>query len=365
MTEPEMILPDYAGNATISVMPALTWGVPSQTIPEEVARADRIVLLVLDSLGWVQMQERPELTPNLNVMSGGSATTTAPSTTATALTSISTGMAPGEHGIVGYRFPAGGSVMNVLRWTTAAGDHRDVVPPTSVQVGAPLGGGSWEIVGDRSFAGSGFTSAYLGNAPYHGIWHPSSLVAETLRLFEQGHSRIYTYYDGLDHVAHVHGFSGQHFNLELKFCDWLVGEMMRAVPAGTAVVVTADHGQVEAPTIVPVADSCRRLLRSRSGEARFRWLHAKPGASDELLAAATEAHRDQAWVRSKEQIIDEGWFGPTVSGEAQDRLGDVALVAHAMVGFDDPGEPHTDRLVGRHGSLTEAEMLVPVLHTVV
>ena len=69
-------------------------------------------------------------------------------------------------------------------------------------------------------------------------------------------------------------------------------------------------------------------------------------------------------MRTQEQVIDEGWFGPTVSHDARSRLGDVALVAHELIGFDDPGEPHADRLVGRHGSLTEAEMLVPVLHHV-
>lgn len=364
MTEPKMILPNYGGRSNISVVPALTWGVPSETIPEDVARADRVVLLVLDSLGWVQMQERPELTPNLNRMNGDSATTTAPSTTATALTSISTGMTPGEHGLVGYRFPAGGSVMNALRWTTPSGDHRGVVPPSSVQVGPPLGGGSWDVVGDRMFDGSGFTAAYLGDAPYHGVWHPSSLVAETVRLLDEGQQRVYAYYDGLDHVAHVHGFAGQHFNHELKFCDWLVGEMLDSVPEGTAVVVTADHGQIDAHEIVAVSKSCGPMIRNRSGEARFRWLHASPGAAADLLDTATEAHSDQAWVRSREQVIDEGWFGPTVTPEARERLGDVALVAHAPIGFDDPGEPHTDRLVGRHGSLTEAEMLVPVLHAI-
>ena len=364
LTEPKMVLPDYGGHSTISIMPALTWGVSSPTIPDEVAGAERVVLLVLDSLGWVQMQERLNLVPHMSSMGGGPATTTAPSTTASALTSISTGVAPGEHGIVGYRFPAGGAVMNALRWTTPAGDHRQIVEPSSIQVAPTLGGGQWDIVSDRQFEGSGFTNAYLGTGPYHGVWHPSSLVAETVRLFEEGHKRVYTYYDGLDHVAHVHGFTGQHFNLEMQFCDWLVGALLNAVPAGTAVVITADHGQIQAPEIVRVSRDVMSLAANRSGEPRFRWLHAKPGATDELAAAATEDHGDQAWVRTKEQVIDEGWFGPTVSPEAASRLGDVALVAHAPIGFDDPGEPHANRLVGRHGSLTEAEMLVPVLHAV-
>ena len=359
---PQMVLPDFGGRSTISVLPALTWGVPSETIPDEIASAERIVVLVLDSLGWVQMQERLDLIPNLAGMGGGAATTVAPSTTAAALTSISTGGAPGEHGIVGYRFPAGGSVMNALRWSSPSGDHRSIVSPHSVQVAPTLCGGSWDVVGDKQFIGSGFTSAYLGDGPYHGVWHPSSLVAETRRLLDEGQNRVYTYYDGLDHVAHVHGFAHEHFNLELAFCDWLVGAMLEAVPSGTAVVVTADHGQIDAPDMVRVSPECLALTANRSGEPRFRWLHAKPGATDDLASAALETHGDQAWVRTKEQVIDEGWFGPTVTDDAANRLGDVALVAHAPVGFDDPGEPHAARLVGRHGSLTEAEMLVPVVH---
>jgi predicted AlkP superfamily pyrophosphatase or phosphodiesterase len=362
---PEPMLPDFGGASTISIMPALTWGVQSSTIPDEVAGADRVVLLVLDSLGWEQLEERRSLVPNLNRLDGASATTVAPSTTAAALTSISTGVPPGEHGIVGYRFPAGGAVMNALRWTTVAGDHREVVSPSDIQPVPTLGGGDWDVVSDRQFVGSGFTDAYLGSAPYHGVWHPSSLVAETRAQLDRGSRRVYAYYDGLDHVAHIHGFAGSHFDLELQFCDWLVGAMLDALPTGTALVVTADHGQIDAPDLVPVHEECLSLTSVRSGEPRFRWLHALPGATEALAAAAQESHGDTAWIRTREQMLDEGWFGPTVTPEAASRLGDVALVAFAPIGFEDPAERHADRLVGRHGSLTSAEMLVPILHTIV
>jgi hypothetical protein len=43
------------------------------------------------------------------------------------------------------------------------------------------------------------------------------------------------------------------------------------------------------------------------------------------------------------------------------RLGDVALVAHAPIAFDDPADTGSYRLQCRHGSLTSAEMLVPLL----
>lgn len=361
MTSPELCLPDYGDGGTASIIPALTWGVPSALLADEVVSAPRCVVLVIDSLGWIQLQDRPERAPTMHAMSGGSARTAAPSTTATALTTISTGVPPGEHGIVGYRFPAGGAVMNALRWTTSAGDHRNNVSPRNTQPMPTLGGGSWDVVSDRQFAGSAFTEAYLGDAPYTGVWHPSSLVAATRERLDAGATHVYTYYDGLDHTAHVHGFAGSYFDLELEFCDWLVARMIDALPSDTALVVTADHGQIDAPEIISVDRAVLSHTAMRSGEARFRWLHAKPGATEDLAAVAEEKHGDVAWIRTKEQVIDEGWFGPTVSNEAANRLGDVALVAHAPIGFDDPGEPHIDRLTGRHGSVTPEEMLVPIL----
>ena len=43
-----------------------------------------------------------------------------------------------------------------------------------------------------------------------------------------------------------------------------------------------------------------------------------------------------------------------------DRLGDVALVPFEPTAFLDPADTGELRLVARHGSLTPAEMLVPL-----
>ena len=360
MSEPAMVPPDW-DRATTTLVPALTWGTECALLPDEVIGAPAVVLVVLDSLGWHMLEERPDIAPILTSLSGGAATTVAPSTTAAALTSISTGLPPGEHGIVGYRFPVGGAVMNALRWTTVTGDHRGVVSPSGVQTAPAMAGGPWTVVSGRQFVQSGFTEAHLGDVPYVGYEHPSSIVAEVRGLLDAGEQRVYAYYDGLDHVAHIYGVSGRHIDLELAFCDWLVGQLIDTVPTGTAVVVTADHGQIDAPTLRPIHPSVLSLTTQLSGEPRFRWLHARAGATNDLVDAAKAAHGDEAWVRSADELIDSGWFGPRVSSAARDRLGDVALLAHAPVGFDDPAERHADRLVGRHGSVTADEMMVPVL----
>ncbi len=322
-------------------------------------------MLVLDSLGWEQLEARRHLAPTLSSLPGGPVTTVAPSTTAAALTSISTGVPPGEHGIVGYRFRVDGAVLNALRWTVSGTDHRDTFDPALAQLATPFGGTDWEVVGDRQYRGSAFTEAYLGDAAYHPVWHPSSMIVEVRRRIDAGAKRIYAYYDGIDHVAHVYGMETGHVDAEYGFADWFVHQLIDSLPAGTALVVTGDHGQIDAPTIQPVSGEVLGFADGRSGEARFRWLHAKRGAAEDLHAAAQDQHGHHAWIWSLDEIIDSNLFGPVVSDEARRRLGDVALVPFEPFGFDDPNEPHLDRLVGRHGSMTSAEMLVPVLYAVV
>src|SRR6185437_9574443 len=90
-------------------------------LPEVVRDAEHVVLLVLDGLGWNAVREHAADMPVLAGMQGGPITTVVPSTTATALTSIATGLAPAQHGVLGYRVLVGGSVLNVLRWDVPNG----------------------------------------------------------------------------------------------------------------------------------------------------------------------------------------------------------------------------------------------------
>jgi hypothetical protein len=104
-----------------------------------------------------------------------------------------------------------------------------------------------------------------------------------------------------------------------------------------------------------------RLVSTQSGEGRFRWLHARAGAATDLLQAAEDAHGAQAWIVSTDEVLDGGWFGPRVADVVRPRLGDVALVARDDISFDDPADTGIITLLARHGSLTEAEMFVPLV----
>lgn len=368
---PLPVLPQFGGACLTGVVPALLARARAggcadpapDWVPGAVGRASQIVLLVLDGLGWRQLEARPSVAPVLASATGGPITSVAPSTTATALTSLATGLPPAVHGTVGYRVAAGGGILNVLSWRVGPADVRRTVPAARFQPhpAFPWDGVSTPVVSRAEYQATGFTAAHLGGSVLHG-WHtPSGLAVETRRLLASGEPLVYAYYDGIDRVAHAMGL-GEHYDAELRAVDRLVGDMLEVLPAGAVLVVTADHGQVEVgPAVEVLGGELMSAVELLSGEGRFRWLHARPGAAEDVAAEAAERFGHLAWVRSLEQVVDEAWLGGEPVPEIRSRLGDVVLVPFVPTAFMDPADTGEQRLICRHGSLTEAEMLVPLL----
>ena len=359
----EPVLPAYGGGCVADIVPAILEqgrDVPPGPLPTEVLEARAVVVLILDGLGAEQLEARPRVAPTLQEMQISAVTTVAPSTTASALTSIATGVGVGEHGIVGYRIRTDDGNLNVLKWRTPQGDGLDRHPPERFQPVASFGGQRPPALQRDVYRKSGFSRAYLRDARRFGYKMLSSLAVEVRRLLAAGESFVYAYYEGLDTVAHEHAF-GEHYEAELRACDRLMADLLTVLPRGAAVVATSDHGLVDCSDgLIKIDHSVLDCARAESGEARFRWLHARPGRDRDLYETAVSAHGEQAWVRTAEEMIDGGWLGPVVTDAARSRLGDVALVARDAWAFSHPDDG-APRIIGRHGSLTSAEMLVPLL----
>ena len=361
---PAPVVPDYGGPCLSGVVPALLRRAtdPPPWLPAPAASAEQVVLFVLDGLGWEQLVARRHLAPTLAAMEGGPATTVVPSTTSAALTSLTTGAPPARHGVVGYRIKApNGEVLNVLRWSTPTGDARERVAPDLIQPLEPFLGAKPAVVTRAEFAETGFTRAHLSGSELWGWRYPSTLVEHVRALVADGRDLVYAYYPGIDTVAHEYGF-GPMYDAELRAADRIVADLLAVLPPGVALVVVADHGQVDVgDRMIPIHPGVLGLTSMLSGEGRFRWLHARPGLQAQLAEAARHHHGDLAWVRTRYEIVAAGWLGGEPSAAVAARMGDVALVAHADVAFVDPADTGTYALRCRHGSLTSAEMLVPLL----
>ncbi len=358
----KMVLPAYGSGCISDIIPAILRPSTESKLPINLESGSPKVLLVLDGLGYLQLQERAKIAPTLSGLTGGSITSVAPSTTSTALTSITTGLTPGEHGLVGYRFTVDGHILNALRWADVDGvDLRNKVPPETVQPFEPFMGESIAYVARSEFENSGFTTAGWRGSRLAGYRTLGTMFSHITRLLADGEQLVYAYYDGIDKVSHEYGL-GDVFDAEVAATDRMVADLIEILPSGTQLIITADHGQVDCRgSALEIDPSIIKLCDKLSGEGRFRWLHVKQGKESEILDRAAQLYSDTTWVKSVDEIIDAGWFGPTVTSEARGRLGDVALIPFEPIAFDDPNDTGIFELVGRHGSVTAAEMLVPCL----
>ena len=212
------------------------------------AGATQIVLLVLDGLGAEQLRERSGAGARRWQSGAGAAiTSVAPSTTACALTTLVTGRAPAEHGVVGYRVALDGDVMNVLQWSIGGVDARMRVPAPDVPAVPALP----RLDRARCPWSPATTTGPPGSR--RRIWATSSCTAGTRRpgssppcaqLAAAGEPFVYAYYEGIDKVAHAEGL-GEYYDDELRAADRLVGDVLDVLPPGAVLVVTADHGQVD------------------------------------------------------------------------------------------------------------------------
>lgn len=356
----QVVKPDYAGACVVNLVPHLVGGRFAEWFPEPVRGAERIVLLVLDGLGWNLLRDRAPGLPTLGTLPGAEITTVTPSTTPVAMTSITTGLPPAVHGIVGYRMRLPQGVFNLIRWKIHGG-RTDPPDPDALQPRDAFEGQDVPVVSRRAFEDTGFTRCHLRGARYFG-WHTTSGIVEHCReLVAAGERFIFAYYDGPDLVSHIYGLEGRFIAAELTYCDRLVADLLDVLPDDVGLLVTADHGHVPIAERVGL-EPLHPMVDTYAQEARFRYLYARSGARQDLLEAARELCGDRGRVFTCEELCEDGWLGPEPpSDRVRARVGDVVLAAEVGVGFDDPTNPGETKLVTGHGGITPDEMLVPLL----
>ena len=359
------IAPDYEDRSIVNVLGAVTGGGPRHQLKdlrEALKDAETIVLVLLVGLGELQLADRAELAPWLASHRLAPITSVAPSTTAAALTSITTEVPPGTHGLVGYRFTLGEDVLQSLRWTVDGKDAVASHTPDSVQHVEPrlvLDARPIPYVGRSDYVNSAFTRSHLRGCDYRGADGPDEWI-EQICLASTQHRVVLAYFDVIDKTAHAEGL-GAEYDRVLSESDQMIATLRSKLPESVAIVVTADHGQIDVGSdAVSPSASTLALVERMSGEGRFRWLHAYPGLAGELRQRAEADLSDSCWIRSRREVCDEGWLGD-VDDEFVDRLGDVAVIPFAPVFVPDPAEPRESGMKGRHGSLTPEEMWVPLI----
>jgi Type I phosphodiesterase / nucleotide pyrophosphatase len=360
----ERSLPDLAS----SLLAAL--GVSGERNPLGLPPSNRACLLVVDGLGWELLRDHPAAAPFLSelALSGGPLTAGFPATTVTSLGSLGTGRPPGQHGMLGYQVavPGEGKLLNGLRWDKSV-DPLAWQPGATIYERAAAAGVSTYRVAASALEKTGLSTAVMrGNAyrPADSLGALAAEAAEALRWADR--ALVTVYHAHLDSTGHVFGCGSDAWRFQLGHVDKLAEQLASAIPAGTPLYVTADHGMVDVgPEDRIDADSTPGLLDGVAllgGEPRARHLYAVPGAADDVLQTWRDIIGDRAWVLSRDEAVGAGWFGP-VEPWLADRIGDVVVApAGSVAVVARKAEALESSLIGMHGSLTSADQLVPLLH---
>jgi hypothetical protein len=364
-------VPDY-GEGTLSDLAnslLASLGVGDAANPLGLASTRRACLLIVDGLGWELLRAHQAAAPFLSELTftGRALTAGFPATTVTSLSSLGTGLPPGRHGMLGYQVAVPGQdrLLNGLRWDERVDPVNWQPAPTIYQRAAAADIAAFRVAA-RRLEKTGFSLASMRGATYRPADSMGALVAQaSWALADSDRALVTVYHADLDGTGHVFGSQSEAWSYQLAHVDKMAEQLASSLPAGTALYVTADHGMVDAAPDdkidVDLVTGLRDGVALLGGEPRARHVYAVPGAAQDVLATWQGVLGGRAWVASRDEAIEAGWFGPVESRYAP-RIGDVvAAPAGPWALVATKAEPLESSLVGMHGSLTPGDQFVPLL----
>jgi hypothetical protein len=363
-------VPDYAGRCLGNVLPAVAarLKVPGFTAdPFGLPGSDRWIVFLVDGMGWELVVANLAAAPALAGLmdQAQEITTGVPSTTAAAIASLGTGLPPGGHGVVGYRFfdRTLGGYFAPLSWKPPLVAEQVQPWPTLLERAEAAGVAVTRVV-PPDHVGSGFSQAALRGGRGIGVAEDDAAGwAAAVSAAAQAGPRtlVYTYDRSLDHIGHTAGVASPRWLDALTALDRRIERLSAQLTPEVRLVVVADHGMTDVPrgqrVHIEQTPDLDAGVRHVGGEARFRHLYTKEPAA--VAARWRDRLGERAWVRTKDEAIAEGWFGP-VADFARPRLGDVIAAAAGDWAFLSRRTPVEAKLVAMHGSLTRREMAVPL-----
>jgi hypothetical protein len=333
-----------------------------------VGSADRYVLVLLDGLGDRLLEASLRSDSFLRRHKLLTLTAVAPSGTTAALSTLASGLWPGEHGLLGW-------------WTSLPELGLTATVPTFSDrlTGAPLCGSAAEraLFGSPGLRDDGaLLDAFFPRALASGAFarfiaggrrpHPyDGLAGLPAAFLDHTHpARLtFVYVPDLDKRAHRHGTASKETHAVLLEIDALLRDLARRLPASVRLIVTADHGLAEVSeqeTVVIDSDDplLGLLAQPPSGERRFSLFHVRAGREEEFEASLRERLRETHVLLTAADVEGLGLLGPRLSEVVRRRLGSYVAVARdgASLRLASDG-----RQAASHGGLSPEEMLVPLI----
>lgn len=392
--EEEYLRPDYGGycfaNVPATVRSAFGVGDSHlRPLPDDVLEGleetyDRVLVVLVDGFGlefWnrhdhpllERLESRATITPLTSIY---------PSETAAALTTFHTGRLPVDHGVLGWDVydPVDDASYEAFSTQVRAGDESVDHDLQDVFAGEPIypeladrGVDCRHVVPfDETYDGANCHS-YGSDGFVHGLEGFESTVREAFDAASDP-AYLFAYLPQIDAAAHAYGTRSEHYRETVhETFDALERalEGLESDDGDTLLVLTADHGHVdtdpERNVDLEAVDGVLEALERHgdgepvryAGSPRNLHLHLRePETSRDSVRERLEAELD-ARVFTREEALERELFGGREgSAMFHRRLGDL-IVCHRELSVWYGSDPAKLELVGMHGGLHPAEMLVP------
>lgn len=393
----EFVWPDYDGGSIANVAPtaAALLNIPFHGLPplresywQPVAGdVRRVVVMIVDALGWNLIRQEEEALTSLLQRAKVEAKITSvfPSTTVNALSSIWTGAAPAQHGLVALRMlmPDQAVLGNMISWGanfTRATDtlvQAGIDPEKFLAVSGVAEQFAAASIPTHDFKSYAFVDSPLskmhgrGVKKRYGIRTMADMVVQVRQLLEsQPDEPMYVsaYWHEVDNLSHYRGPHHETTAAEVRSVLQLIEEelmvkMDAAARAHTALFIIADHGQVVTPQshFIHLGDypELQKMLFMRpAGEPRVTNFYARQGRVDDVLAYLQEHLGQAMWAVRAEEALAMGLYGPPpYAPDVIHRLGDViAVMRGGYALFPSDEKENASKMLGRHAGLVPAEM---------
>ncbi|HEY0493392.1 MAG TPA: alkaline phosphatase family protein, partial [Candidatus Dormibacteraeota bacterium] len=217
-------IPRYGVRSLADLSPAL---LGSQGSAIEIEDAPRVCLLLVDGLGSELLHANRAIAPFMNSLAQEPLTTGFPATTAASISSLATGLPPGQHGLLGYTMalPGQSRAFNTLTWSLYGIGPRvsllDAFVPEHVQAEKTMveraveQGRRVTRIGPGAHDGSGLSRAVWRAGEFRAAETLEAVLAQSLGALQPANTFVYAYHPKLDSTGHVQGVASQAWRDEL------------------------------------------------------------------------------------------------------------------------------------------------------
>ncbi|RJX32296.1 MAG: phosphodiesterase [Desulfurivibrio sp.] len=335
-----------------------------------------LVLLIVDGLGDVFLGSQPH--SFLCRHRRGRLTSVFPPTTASAVTSFFTGVAPQQHAITGWHtwFREVGAVVTILPFRARYGgpclSRAGISPALLIDHGSLLNSLDvpCHVVLPQQLVGSDYSRVLSGRASRHGYGSLAGMcgLLEKLAAPPQP-GLIIAYWPELDSLAHEHGIGSDRVAAHFLELDRACRQTLSLLAdRGATVMVSADHGLVDTcrEHTIHLADhgelaAC--LTLPLCGEPRCAYCYVRADRGQEFECYVRERLGHACDLRKSSELIRAGFFGRgTPSPRLAERSGEyILLMKEDYIVRDHLLGEKNYRHIGVHGSLSEQELHVPLI----